>query len=101
MGNFAGVGYGGIMWRNGVNLAVWIMNGATITSAVSLGTLPLNWSVAGVGDFNGDGYSDLLFTDTTGDIAIWFMKGTQVISALPVATIPTQWSVRRHRRFQR
>ena len=71
-----------------------------LSSAVSLGTYPLSWSVAGVGDFNGDGFSDLLFIDTNGDIAIWFMKGPGDIGAVS-GHHPDAMVGCRHRRFQR
>jgi hypothetical protein len=32
-------------------------------------------------DFNGDGYSDIAFRDTFGDVAIWLMNGTTILNA--------------------
>ena len=31
------------------------MNGTQIISSTVIGNVPINWSVAGTGDFNGDG----------------------------------------------
>jgi hypothetical protein len=55
--------------------------------------VPANWSIAETGDFNGDGYSDILWRDTAGDVAIWFMNGTQVVSAQVIANAPTSWTI--------
>jgi hypothetical protein len=42
--------------------------GATISSAVSIGAVPTVWSVAGTGDFNGDGIGDILWRDSSGNL---------------------------------
>jgi hypothetical protein len=45
-------------------------------------------------DFNGDGYSDLLWRDTSGNVAIWEMNGTTILNRATsfVANVPG-WSV--------
>jgi hypothetical protein len=43
-------------------------------------------------DFNGDGKSDLLWTDTvTGERSIWLMNGTSLGSVVPLGTLSTDW----------
>jgi hypothetical protein len=42
------------------------------------------WHVAGIGDFNGDGKSDILWESTSGTANVWSMNGTQLVSAAPV-----------------
>ncbi|HUD89737.1 MAG TPA: FG-GAP-like repeat-containing protein [Xanthobacteraceae bacterium] len=99
VGDFNGDGKADILWRNSNNgnVAIWLMNGTTVTnsSTTSVGNMPLTWSVAGTGDFNGDGKSDILWTDGSGDIAIWEMNGTTILnpSATGVGNLPTVWTV--------
>ena len=46
---------------------------------VSLPTEPTYWSIAGTGDFNGDGKSDIVWQNTsTGQRLIWIMNGTTI-----------------------
>jgi hypothetical protein len=49
--------------------------------------------MAGRGFFNGDGKSDILWHDTSGNVAIWFMNGTQVTQSAGVGNAPTVWSI--------
>jgi FG-GAP repeat/FG-GAP-like repeat len=46
-------------------------------------------------DFNGDGYSDILWRDTSGNVAIWEMNGTTVLNpnTAGVGNVPTTWSI--------
>ena len=61
-------------------IAYWFTTGAnhaTINGGQFVNvTPPLDWKVVGVGDFNSDGKSDLVFqSQTTGQVAVWFMNG--------------------------
>jgi len=67
------------------------MNGAQVTS-LGVGNAPTVWSIVETGDFNGDGKSDILWHDTSGNVAIWFMNSAQVTSA-GVGNAPTVWSI--------
>jgi hypothetical protein len=86
-------GYSDIAWRDASgDLALWLMNGATLSSSGVFFGVPTTWSIVGQRDFNGDGMADLLWYDTSGDVAIWFMNGTQFASSVGVGTISTNWS---------
>jgi hypothetical protein len=101
--DFNGDGYSDIAWRDASGIiAVWLMNGAAVVSADSLGLVPTAWSLVGQRDFNGDGYADLLWRDAAGDIAIWFLKPSQsiwfvspiqVLSTAGVGNVSLTWSV--------
>jgi uncharacterized repeat protein (TIGR03803 family) len=91
--NFNGDGFSDIAWRNGTNIAFWLMNGAGVTSSGVAGGVPSTWSIVGLRDFDGDSYSDLLWRDTSGNVAIWFMNGTQISQSVAVGNVPSTWSV--------
>jgi FG-GAP-like repeat len=84
------------LWRdNSGNTAIWFLNGMTIASIASLGNIPSNWNVAGTGDFNGDGYGDILWEDSSGNLAVWLLgSGGQISSIGGLGNLPPAiWSV--------
>ena len=76
-------GFSDIQWHNdNGQVAIWEMNGTNqITGGSQI--LPVNpgptWNEAGSGDFNGDGHSDILWQNASGQIAIWNMNATNII----------------------
>jgi hypothetical protein len=85
VGNFNGSPDADILLLNSNGQMVdWQMSGSTITSALAITyqgaavDLPSNWSVAGIGDFNGGTTSDILLTNTNGGIFLWTMNGNQI-----------------------
>jgi len=56
------------------------MDGTTIKPTEGfIRTVPLAWTVAGIGDFDGDGKDDILWRNTsTGQNYIYFMDGTTI-----------------------
>jgi hypothetical protein len=64
-----------------------------ISSNVLLGNVPTTWSVVETGDFNGDGKSDILWQDSSGNEAMWLMNGEATSSNLVVGNVPTAWSI--------
>ena len=85
-----------ILWQNTTtgDRSIWIMNGTSYSSAVLLPNVPTQWSIAGSGDFNGDGSADIVWQNlTTGDRSIWFMNGNSYASAALLPNVPTQWSI--------
>ena len=39
-----------------------------------------SWKAIGTGDYNGDGHSDILWQNASGQAAIWEMDGTHLIA---------------------
>ncbi len=44
-------------------------------------------------DFNGDGFSDIAWRDTSGNTAVWLMDGAQVIQSANIGAAPTEWTI--------
>jgi hypothetical protein len=89
--DFNGDGNSDVLWRNSNGtVAEWLMNGSQITSGAavtfqgSVAAPDASWSIAGTGDFNGDGKSDILWRNTNGTVAEWTMNGSQITSAADV-----------------
>jgi hypothetical protein len=105
--DFNGDGKSDVLWRQGTSdlLAVWLMNGSTISSGDTVtfqgaAVKPdSSWSVAAVGDFNGDGDADILWRQNTGALADWSMNGSTITSSASLTyhgaavTPDSTWSV--------
>ena len=52
------------------------------------------WSVAGLGDINGDGRDDLIWRNNTdGGVAGWLMNGASSTSQAMIGGAPSQWQI--------
>ena len=69
------------------------MNGSQILQGAAFTAVPLNWSIVGQRDFNGDGNADILWRDTAGDVGMWLMNGTQIIQGGAFGAVSTNWSI--------
>jgi hypothetical protein len=80
-------------------LAYWFTGGANLSTILGgqfINTTPnAGWKVVGVGDFNGDGKSDIVFQNqTTGQIAFWFMNGAVYQTGISLNDYPLAgWKV--------
>ena len=72
---------------------MWEMNGTQVLTGAFLPSLTSSWQVAGIGDFNGDGKSDILLLNTNGTFAMWEMNGTQVQSGSLLPSLGNSWHV--------
>jgi probable HAF family extracellular repeat protein len=87
VGDFNGDGSADLLWRSaGGALALWQMNGSAvtangpITSQGGVAAPDASWKVIEIGDFNGDGNSDVLWRNDNGTMAEWLMNGSQITS---------------------
>jgi hypothetical protein len=97
--DFSGDGRSDILWRNSASGENYLypMDGTTILPAEGyLRTVAdLNWQVAGVGDFDGDGRADVLWRNaSTGENYVYFMNGLSIVNEGYVRTVPVpDWQV--------
>ena len=81
--------------------AIWETNGSSVIGGGSLANPGPSWHVIGVGDFNDDGRSDILWQNDSGEAAIWEMNGTTVIGAGSLGNPRAELARQGHRRLQR
>ena len=58
-----------------------------------------NFNPSATHDFNGDGFSDVLWLDTTHDVGMWLMNGATILKGVVFNSVPAQWSVVGQRDF--
>ncbi|HTB79412.1 MAG TPA: chitobiase/beta-hexosaminidase C-terminal domain-containing protein [Opitutaceae bacterium] len=94
--DFNGDGQPDILWHNGTtgDVAVWTMNGTTVTGATFIANIGAPWSIVGVGDFNQDGNADILWRNgATGEIGVTLMSGTTITSYVGLGALDPSWTV--------
>jgi hypothetical protein len=67
-----------------------MMKGGNINQAVDLQVVDNSWHIDGIGDFNGDGKSDILWRNDDGRVSIWMMNGG---SSIAVTNPPASTSI--------
>lgn len=100
VGDFNGDGRDDILWRNSNGALVnWLGNpngGFTDNTGVNNPVAPLGWNVVGVGDFNGDGRSDILWRNDNGALSDWLGTANGSFydnGGIAGAVVPTSWKV--------
>jgi len=85
--SFATTPAGITLWRNQQTggLYMWSVQNGVLTGEF-LGNVPLIWKVAGIGNFSGAGYGDILWENTQNyELVVWVMHGGAIVQtyALP------------------
>ena len=85
VGDFAGGTEGNedraVLWRNTTTnqLVEWNMFGSAISEVFTSFPAPdKSWSVAGVGDFDGDTADDIVWRSASGEVTMWQMLDTEI-----------------------
>lgn len=108
VGDFGSNGKSDILWRcepqapatscgqaSTGTVAIW--RDANAGATLLPGAPDLGWQIEGVGDFDGNGKSDILWRNTSGQVAIW-QDGNQIVS-FP-GTISSSWTAQGVGAFQ-
>jgi hypothetical protein len=88
-----------LIWHNDATNAIQLyeLNGASsgnqISAQLGVARLPAGFQIEGIGDFNGDGNSDLLLAHPNGAQRIWEMSGNTVTHNLVLNKLPPLWHV--------
>lgn len=99
VGDFDGDGKADICWYRPSTrtIALWLMDGPTITAAQVVATgIDVNWAFGGIGDFDGDGDTDFIWhNSSTNDVALWLTDGSTITQAGVIASaLFTVWAIR-------
>ncbi|WP_419797719.1 MAG: S8 family serine peptidase [Terasakiella sp.] len=83
-----------IMWRdsNG-HIVIWNIDLGIKTSTMDMGTISMDWAIAGNGDYTGDGTADILWRAENGNTVIWGMDGGSYSKNIQLGTVDTTWSI--------
>ncbi len=99
-GDFNGDGEDDILWRHDSGLITnWLGEddgGFAANNAHALNQVSLDWSVAGIGDYNGDGHDDILWRHDSGLVTNWLGTGNGGFgdnSPNAAAMVASQWEI--------
>jgi hypothetical protein len=67
------------------------MNGTSRIGGGSLGNPGASWHALRAGDYNGDGRSDILFQNASGEVDVWLTSGTNVLSSTSLSNPGPSW----------
>jgi len=94
VGDFNFDGRDDFLWRNPTTgqVAIWTLNGSTVTNQAAIGAAGAEWSIQTVADFSGDGRDDILWRRDDGLMAIWNTDGSGVTGSSIVGSVGAEWT---------
>lgn len=98
VGDFDGDNAADVLWRHrDGGLAIWFKadnNLAAYPTWLNAGQpTTLNWHVKGIGDFNADGRSDILWRENNGLVDIWLMNGATYVAEPHPFPVDNNWKL--------
>jgi hypothetical protein len=97
VGDFNADNLSDLLWRNtNGEVGYWLSNGGSSGNGftpVDFGNVDSSWLIQGVGDFNGDGVSDIVWRNTNGDVGIWFMNADGGYSTVDLGGVDPSWAI--------
>ena len=102
VGDFNGDGISDIVWRNPTTgyVTEWLgtLSGGFVPNEANAGTdlAGPNWHIVGTGDFNGDGFDDLLWRNDDGGVTDWLGSANGAFQpnwGILHTTVGTDWQV--------
>ena len=99
IGDFNGDGTSDLLFRDSTTytptFAIWDISLDQYVNGGTVGSLPnYSWYFKGVGDFNGDGKSDMLFWDPgSGDYWTWDLNGSAIVGGGDIGNPGRNWNV--------
>ncbi|MEO8346093.1 MAG: FG-GAP-like repeat-containing protein [Betaproteobacteria bacterium] len=75
---------------------IWLMdeNGIKNNGVVYVGGVGPGWTIEGIGDFNNDGVSDILWRHTSGLVYVWYLNsGGSIANVVGLGAVDTTWRV--------
>jgi hypothetical protein len=99
-GDFNGDGRDDIFWRNDDGrMSDWlgtVNGGFTDNCSYACTSVPTQWRIAVIGDFNGDGRDDIVWRDTSGTVSDWLGAATGGFidnAGNAYSGVPTYWQI--------
>jgi hypothetical protein len=93
--DLSGDGKAGLVWENVANgsRVIWAMNNGVFAGSINLGVVDPSWHIAAVGDFLGNGQSDLVWENTNGRHVIWILNNGALLYGISLPTLGGGWHV--------
>jgi uncharacterized repeat protein (TIGR01451 family) len=94
--DFDGDGKTDVLWQyTGGTVAMWLMNGASVSSVGVPGSASTDWQIRGAGDFDGDAKTDVLWQHVpSGTVALWLMDGSAILSVGVPGSAGSNWQIK-------